>query len=263
MLTRSNATETKVLVVRLCLALALTFAREAVADFTNTSANFSLGYGAQATSGSPWNTTETSGANTATTLGSFSFIPTLSGPPFSSSGPIFPSRVLGDGDYGVGRSGWSKDFLVSLTGSYNTALPVWAENVKLTLNITSISIYGVQYSGFGTGTMQFQETTSGHTASSSAITLNVAADINDPGISPFATAANWKQLDWDPADFAVAGTTSTRTFNLGTFTSTQGYAIDGFEIEGNVVLTYIPEPMSVWLLGIGGLLLWRRGMRNG
>src|SRR5438128_1095334 len=85
-------------------ALVLVAAGAGQADtVTNTSSNFSLGYGY--TTDPAWTTTETSGANTPTTQGSFSFTPTVSGSFFSGNGPTFLSRVLAGASGSANESG--------------------------------------------------------------------------------------------------------------------------------------------------------------
>ena len=222
---------------------------------TVTSADFSLGYGRTAAG---WGTTETAGSNTPTTDGSFSFTPTVTGIAWTSVGPKFLNRVLGDGENVGGQGGDyvgdSYDFLVSIAGSYDLALPPGATNPQLTLNITAISLWAIK-SDYGVLSPEYNETTPSHTSTSSmGVTLNDPAD--------FSIAANYKQLLWNPADFAVAGTSSTRTFTLGAWLSNEN-PIDGLDILGNVTLTYnnIPEPATMSLLALGGLAMIRRSRR--
>ena len=66
--------------------------------------------------------------------------------------------------------------------------------------------------------------------------------------------SNRYQFFWNPDDFAVAGTTATRSFALA---ADAARPIDGLEIFGRV--TVVPEPGTFLLLGIGlaAILGWR------
>ena len=71
-----------------------------VAQGDIVSSDFSLGYGYTGVGNGVygWTTSETSAANTATTIGDFSFTPAQVGPPLDSdSGVTFVNRVLADG----------------------------------------------------------------------------------------------------------------------------------------------------------------------
>jgi hypothetical protein len=173
----------------------------------------------------------------------------------SFTGPVFTGRVLGNGN-SAAISSWSRAFNVTVNGSWTGTTPIDAApipNYQLSLNITSIRIYGNADLG-DTGDLFFTETTPGHGSSSASASL--------PITGPQDSAGQYGQLTWDPADFNVAGTSSSRTFVLdfANDNPAHGRFIDGFEVFGNLVLTYdlIPEPATVTFLGLGGLLLLRR-----
>jgi hypothetical protein len=83
------------------------------------------------------------------------------------------------------------------------------------------------------------------------------------------------QMLWDPTNFAVDGLAPTsRTFELGylnglgnfvgsNVTDANTYFIDGFEVFGNVSVSYnVPEPAALSLIGVGAVLLLRRRTRR-
>lgn len=147
------------------------------ATATITSSSFSLGYGMTATGGF-WDTTETAGANTATTIGDFTFSPTVTGNVDTANGPIFPGRVLTHGapcqtcpDEGH-RVSDSGSFGLSLLGSWNGPTPGDAAqipNYQITVEITSLRIWAHAWPNppAGIDGLWFHESTASHTADSS------------------------------------------------------------------------------------------------
>lgn len=233
------------------LAVGLTSGASAA---TITSTPFSLGYGFHNNS---WNTTETAAFNSLPT-GDFSLLVTPSGTGWSASGPSFTNRTLGTsgGDY----SGVSSDFQVVVSATYTgTPLDVDVDpGYQVQLNITSIRIWANGYSGpENTGTtVAFSETTPGHESVQSPATPT----------APYAApqiAGSYSQVVWNPDDFFsdVGTTTTTRTLVLQ-LPAGASAAIDGFEVFGDIVVTYnaIPEPAGLGLLA-GGLLLAGRRRR--
>ena len=229
---------------------------------TLTSDNFSFGYGFTNTDPATWNTNETASVNTSTTQGDFSFSPAVSGGNFGSIGVEFPDRVLANGVDPVLRySASSGTFGVSLTASWSGDPPGDAEpdpNYELRLVITQISIYAAGIASQSTTDIAFSETTAGNMATSPSIDVNL---LETAPATEFQTASNWKQLSWDPNDFWLDGTTSTRTFEL---IASENRGADGFEVFGYVELAYtaIPEPggiaLAIGLAAIGILIVRRR-----
>jgi len=232
---------------------------QVAAAVTIQSAPFSLGYGfiGPGATGT-WKTTETSGANTPTTQGDFTFSPLVTGGQFDSTGPGFPARVLTDS---VGWTGVSiaysteAGFQADITGAFTGVLPA-GTNHQIRINIDQVSIYAIAHPSFVAGdeTIAFAETTAGHADASPAI-----------GLTPtgaYTIAANYSLLSWDPTDFAEPGVTFTRTFVL---TSDDLRGIDGFEISGTVelIFTAIPEPSTASLLAVAaaGILVVARRRR--
>jgi hypothetical protein len=257
-------------------ALSMIFAGSVFADTgTIISSSFSLGYGATTygIQSAQWDTSETAGSNTSVT-GPFSLsvvfssrTPAADGDSYdngaSGSGPVFTGRTLADspGGPGTGFSSWSPRFQVTVSGSYTGGTPVDAApipNYQFSLAITSIRIWGtaLDYGSVSDRDLYFTETTPLHGASS------------PPQLLPYRTnpfesvheAAYYAQLAWDPTDFNTAGLSDARTFVLDTASFPHQRAIDGFEVFGNLVVTYdaIPEPGTMMFLGLGGLLLIRR-----
>jgi len=218
---------------------------------------FSFGYTKANASTALWTLQQPS---TDTTLGDFSFTPTVSGTQFSSGGPTFPDRTLTTPASGSFTGNSAGTFFANLNFSY-TGTPVDAAplpNYKISLIIDSISIWGVKFNtaSFPGNTLAFSETTAGHTATSSSITLN---NVSPSSFDNLNDAANYLQLVWNPVDYAIDGTSGLRSFGL---VSESGRPIDGFEVFGRVELTYdaIPEPSTVALgiVGLAGVLFFRK-----
>ncbi len=208
----------------------------ATAD-TITSGKFFVTFGATYINGAAnsWTTTENASVNTATTIGDFSFVPTIqSGRAFTQNGPTFNNGILTTGGT-TNVTGNATDFALSLTGSHQGLVPPGATDLTLTLNITRLSVWGWSSTTHTAVTnMYFSETTAGHAVASPSV--NLRSGVYSP--TAVANAANYTQLIWDPADFAVALTASTRTFNLNG--GGVALCIDGLTVQGNVVLTYVP-----------------------
>lgn len=235
--------------------LAMTAAAQAA---TITSDTFSIAFG-KTDAAAEWTTTENAATNTATAIGDFTFSPSPTSDIFSGTGPVFVGRTLSDGG-ATGYSGWSDGFVLNIAGSYAGA-PVDAAanpNYKISVEITNVSIYGAAYPGYGTGTLQFSETTTGHTANSSAVDLQV---VYDPGgsassIYGLGYASFYNLLAWNPDDYSVDGTSFTRTIAL----SPSYASIDGLIVEGKVSVSYdaVPEPITLSMLAMGAVALIRR-----
>jgi len=238
----------KSLLVAAGLALGLSASAQAA---TITSSDFDLAYGFV---GGTWNDTETAGTNTATSIGDFSFTPTVAGTQFSTTGPSFASRVFASGGGGFGVS-WNQEFTLDITGTYTGATPGDASgtpNEQVILEITKLNIWATGWSGDFSENGWWEETTSGRTGTSSSVTLSDSNSIE--------IAGTYSNLDWDPGDLAIAGLTDTRNFVItGDITNTNGeqrVVIDGLKVH--LVYDAVPEPASAALMGVGGLLLMFR-----
>jgi hypothetical protein len=221
---------------------------------------FSVGYGYQgnATANS-WNTSETSSSNTLPS-GDFSLSIAMDGTQTSPTGPSFVDRHLGTGTAGQGpagtQSGNPTNFLATLIANY-TGTPADADpinpNYQIEIDITQISVYGTSQTTARTQTLNFNETTTGNTQSQAPVTIAAGTS--------YAYYGPYTQVVWDPADFQspITAGPQIRTFTL-TRTADPIY-IDGFEVIGNVVVTYnaaVPEPASLGLMAAAGLLTLRR-----
>lgn len=231
---------------------------------TITSANFSLGYGFNrlAVGGvGAWNTLETSSQNTATTLGDFSFVPSLSGLEDTSAGLTFTDRVLATtGTF----STCAYTMNMSLAGSWTGTKPVDAAadpNYRITIDITSIKVWGHSSNPTeGADKIKLTETTSGYEKADYALFAPLHGTMEGGNIQ---YVENWNQMIWNPTNYATSGTSFTRLLNVLN-NSAADVPIDGLEIYGNVVLTYdvIPEPTGLLLLGTGSLLALARRRRQ-
>lgn len=218
---------------------------------TISSGSFSIGYGITETTNT-WDTTETAGVNVNVT-GDFSLALNVVGSLASNAGPLFIDRVLTSS--GGSRSGYSPDFGVTATAAY-TGTPVDAAatpNYQITLNVTSIRIYanGYNTSNPTDGTsVYFTETTPGNAQSQSPVAVGPYAAAN--------LAGSYTDINWNPVDIYSAGTNQIR--NFGFLVNGGDGFLDGFEIFGDIVVTYdaVPEPASLGLIGVGALLMGRR-----
>jgi hypothetical protein len=227
--------------------LAATAVSQAAVTISNT---FSLGYGYE---NNEWNDTETSGVNTGV-AGDFtlSALPTVVSP-FTDNATTFSNRVLANG----GNGSWNAQaitFTVDLVGSYTGVQPAGTT----TLVIDSISMWVENHTAF-TGAadeIRWSETTVGNTGTSPFINLGTASAGN--------AASTYQQLSWNPGETAVAGTSSTRTFEFDlSGTDFTNAMVDGFEVTGHLEFTpvSVPEPSTTALLGLGGLALILRRRR--
>jgi hypothetical protein len=251
--------------VALQLVLTAGFAR---ADTVTLTSDFSMAYGAaqDALGGaSVWNDSENAGTNSPTAQGDFQFVPVPAGKQFSTAGATFPGRTLKDGyDYsGQCFTDGGYTFNVPITASYTGAAPgaTGTPDYKLRLEITNISVYAGVYNATGGTSVAWDEITSGHTGSSSTITLTPHTD--------WTKAANYSLLGWNPDDYDVSVTgkndTFTRTFGIKSIGADDMRYLDGLIVEGRVVMTYngtVPEPSAVVLLITAGMGLlayaWRK-----
>jgi hypothetical protein len=210
---------------------------------TITSTPFSIGYGSTAPNGL-WSTSEF-----PQTLpgGDFLLTVDVAGDGQSRTGITFTNGVPDElGGINNAYSAAAGSFAASLTGTYNgtpgdvAAIP----NYHVEVQISQMSFYGS-----AGGTANLKETTLGHEQSQSAQTL--------PAAYTFA------QFVWDSGsgltNYSSVGTTQTRTFGIDD-SPAGGAFLDGFQASGNIVVTYdaVPEPASLGLMALGGLLLVRR-----
>jgi hypothetical protein len=230
----------------------------AAASVTNTSANFSIGLGY--TISLTWNDSETSAANTPTTIGNFTFQPSVTSGKDSNTGPTFTNRVYaaGNQDYSAVAGLGTTLFTNTVTASWNGGVPADADatnpNFRLALNITSVRLYMLLYDGSGNN-FGFSETTPGHETNSPSFTLGFhSAD-------PSGNTRPYTDIAWTPPSYVVPGTNFTRTFMLYS-PNLNDLQLDGYEVFGNVQLIYdVPEPSAVALLAVSGALtmvLWGR-----
>ncbi len=242
------------------------------AYIVNDSSSFDVAYGYTDSSGG-WNALETASTNTPVTatngvpftVGNFSITVTATGSFFATVGVQFPGRVLTNYD-GVNfpnesKTAYNNEFTVSVT--YNGPggpLGTTPGSEQVNLAISSISIYGLKIPSLGTYSVNWDETTSGHTGSGPSVALVETGASN--------IAANYTNIAWttatDLSALGSTGTTVTRYFEIppgsGGTSSQQSYAsYDGFVVQGTANFSYdIPEPASLGLLALGAAALLGR-----
>ncbi|MCC7193516.1 MAG: PEP-CTERM sorting domain-containing protein [Phycisphaeraceae bacterium] len=237
------------------------------AYIVNNSSSFDVAMG-YAVSPNTWKTTESAATNTPNTavnatpftVGDFNITITATGSGFSSNGPYFPSRVMTDGD-GNGLAAYNNEFTISITyngpaGPFGTT----PGSEQVTLAIDSISIYALKYPGYGQSTINWDETTVGHTGSGPGVAILES--------NALTLASNYTNVAWTTATDLTAlgstGTTITRYFEIppgatGGTTDQSYAAFDGFVVQGTANFSYdIPEPASLGLLALGAAALLGR-----
>lgn len=201
---------------------------------------FSKGFGWNSNS---WNTAETSSVNVepgANFQVTFNFGSPGSGT-LSNTGPTFANRVLGSVSSGTSyQSGYPPNFVTNVTGKYIGPVPANAAanpNYKVKVVIDNISIHSAPVLLTAGQTLNFNETTSGHTSAQSPQAIPTTGD--------FRFLSSWQKYAWNPGDFdspaGVLQQPQTRTFTL-TEVSSANLAIDGLEISGHVELSYDAVP---------------------
>ncbi len=209
-----------------------------------TSSPFSLYYGYDNVGSNKPGWVKVSGpSSTGTTQGDFTLAPTITSAAVSDYGFIFTNGTPTYQEAQYAFSAKSETFDLSITGSYSG--PSGGNNAQVKLVITNISIYGVSFDNQVSSDMAFQETTLGHTAASSSVSLK-KVPVSAANLRPLN---NYIQLSWDPDDFFTAGTSQSRSFTL-----TPGRIVDGLVIEGYLEYSYdaIPEPSTAMLGFFGG-----------
>ena len=243
------------------IGLALALAAPAVQALTITrtlsSADFSLGFGAQGGGGSPvnvFNDVETAVTNTPTTQGHFTFSPVPYGVRVSGDGPTFVNRVLGDGASGgpdevsacVQHSAGPK-FTVPITASYDGPPPRDAHptspDYKLIVEITSISVHMLGAAPNWTADGQWEETTAGHTVTQATTTAL--------GTGDRLLAGSYSKVVWDPGDYAVSlgsiNESVAREFGIVVelASGADWRYVDAVEVEGRVHLVYLANAAAL------------------
>lgn len=210
------------------------FAGEIVSD------DFSIAVGANLTEGGKlWSIQENEGANIHPG-DKFSLDVQVEGVAMSQTGPTFKERTLGEVT-GGGMSGTVEKFLATITGKYTGAAPADAANppnYRIQVNITNISIYaspiGDEAGSIPVFTLKFNEVTFDHEQSQEEQPLEIK-----PG--RFTKALNYEQISWTPKSYpSPAGDLDQEQGRLFDLTESErnAIAIDGFEVSGNIVLTY-------------------------
>lgn len=224
------------------------------------SGNFSYGFGKNTPSGA-WSEA-TPGSNTAPS-GSFEFDAQVYTSSWSGGGPSFQNRTIGTYTT-TGQSGYfTPTSLVYLVGRYTGPAPVDAAatpNYQITMVIDSISVYAAPAATGGSETTNWKELSAD--LNHSPVTIASQAPQTPPQTINWQDAAGYNKVAWSPDDNAVSiadvNEYATRFFQMDT--SSDFWAVDGFEIEGHLEITYdaVPEPGMISLLTLPALALRRR-----
>jgi hypothetical protein len=228
---------------------------------TITSDNFSIAQGYVNSGGSyQFDTSETSSVNVSPGI-NFNLNVSVIGAALSPTGFTFINGVLGSSVADYASSYSSSVFSVALNASYVGPTPLDAAvnpDYKLQLNITSISIYAASFSAQGvSSTLGWTETTVGNAQAQTQQSI-----VTNPGPN-WLTRDNYVNLIWTPNGFQTEGDAQGRTFGLAQ-SIPDNFALDGFLVTGNIVLTYtaVPEPGTIGLLvsaaAIGFFVVRRR-----
>lgn len=202
--------------------------------------SFSKGFG---WNGNSWNTSETTSANVAPSASfqmNFGFGNPGSGT-LSNAGPTFSDRILGSVAAGSSyQSSYPPGFVATVTGGYIGTIPADATgnpNYKVKIIIDSISVYSAPTTPSPTQTIALTETTSGHTQAQTPMNLTTTGN--------FTALTSWKKISWNPSDYlspaGILRQTQSRSFTI-TESAITSLAIDGFEVNGQIELSYDAEP---------------------
>lgn len=212
------------------------------------SSDFSIGMGAAPINNSEgngllWTTRETEETNSQPGENFFLDVH-LTGNQMSATGPSFKDRVLGSVS-SEEASGVADGFFAIVTGQYTGPAPKDAANppnYRIQVNITAISVYAVAVTDEMSAnfSLNFNEKTSNHEQSQDAVEIGA-------GPQHLNELSNYIQVSWSPKNFPSESGNLTqeysRVFNL-TESQRGLFAIDGFEISGNIVLLYDSLPQS-------------------
>lgn len=204
---------------------------------------FSVAVGANVQGPAVWSFQETEGANVGPGE-KFSLDVHLDGGAMSNTGPTFKEKTLG-GVKSDGVSGIVSSFLATVTGKYTGPAPADAENppnYRLQVNISAISIYaagiGDEAGSIPVFNLNFNEVTYGHESSQDPQPIEIRP-------RRFTDANNFFQVSWTPKNYptdpGALDQEQGRIFDL-TESEKDALAIDGFEITGQIVLTYDSKP---------------------
>ncbi len=204
---------------------------------------FSIAVGANVKETVVWTLQETEASNVGPG-DKFSLDVHLDGGAMSATGPTFKEKVLG-GVSGGSVSGIVSNFLATVTGKYTGPAPKDAANppnYRVQVNVTAISIYaaaiGDEAGSIPVFDLNFNEVTYGHETSQ---------DVQPVEVRPrrFTDATNYVQISWAPKSYptdpGALDQEQGRIFDL-TESQKDAIAIDGFEITGNIVVTYDSKP---------------------
>lgn len=229
-------------------ALAFTSADAA----TIISDNFSIAQGFVGVGPSigAFNTSETSSVNVSPGA-NFTLNVPITAAALSTTGGTFVDGILANAGTGNNYTAYTTSaFLVTLDALYVGATPGDAAptaNYKMQLNITSIRIWAAGFAPQGDSyTLGWTETTSGNVQSQTPQSIET-----NPGPN-WLYLANYDNVVWTPTGFQSAGFNQTRTFGLAESVA-NGFALDGFLVTGNIVMTYdaVPEPSTIGLIFLG------------
>jgi len=201
---------------------------------------FSMGWGWKSNT---WNTTETSAVNVSP--GPDFVLNVDFGSPgngtMSNTGPTFSNRVLGAISTSTSHQcGYPPGFALNVSGQYIGVVPANAAanpNYKVKVVVDSLSVHSAPILLTAGQTLNFNETTSGHTQAQSPQSIPTGGN--------FTVLSSWNKYAWNPTDYDSSTgplqQTQTRSFTL-TQVSSADLVIDGLEITGHLELSYDAVP---------------------
>jgi hypothetical protein len=111
-------------------------------------------------------------------------------------------------------------------------------NYKVKVVVDSLSVYSAPILLTAGQTLNFNETTSGHTQAQSPQSIPTGGN--------FTVLSSWNKYAWNPTDYdSSAGPlqqTQTRSFTLTQVSPGADLVIDGLEISGHLELSYDAVP---------------------
>lgn len=199
--------------------------------------NFSVALGANSVTHPVWSV-EGDESDNVSPGSSFALSVDLEGEALSPSGPTFLNRRL-ENVSGTGVVARAGKFVANISGKYTGPVPSDAANppnFRIQVNVTSISVYAAVLGDGSASTymLNFNEVTAGQEQSQEGQPVELRSE-------SFSNLSNYIHLVWAPKSWSstvgAIDQEQGRIFDL-TESEPNSIVIDGFEVNGNIVLLY-------------------------